>query len=261
VAQGIEKIIVDLPCALTSMNLINIQTPMKTSEFLADLVLRSLNKEWAMHDEKMETLRIKNQKKTGFVKATPKGCDWDWTPPGENGFVPQQCIVATGGGDDEDNEGGGSNKPNTDASTAPSVSATLKIFCDVPVIRLCGGGPTVVTKLSLKGVGIGLHGAIVLAELLKRNNTVTHIYLSENNIGKPRRAIVFLTRGASVSFTIFVCGWWGSLCSRLSLFLILMSMFCFSFVCCVLLLVTTRYTGVHCVGHGYFWHQPFVAIH
>ncbi len=83
------------------------------------------------------------------------------------------------------------NESNTDASAAPSVSATLKIFCDVPVIRLCGGGPTVVTKLSLKGVGIGLHGAIVLAELLKRNNTVTHIYLSENNIGKPRRAIVF----------------------------------------------------------------------
>lgn len=190
VAQGIEKLVVDLPCSLTSMNLINIQTPMKTSEFLADLVLRSLKKEWAMHDEKMETLRIKNQKKTGFLKATPKGCDWDWTPPGENGFVPQQCIVTTGS-DDEDNKegggggGGGRNKSNTGASAAPGISATLKIFCDVPVIRLCGGGPTVVTKLSLKGAGIGLHGAIVLAELLKRNNTVTHIYLSENNIGKP----------------------------------------------------------------------------
>ncbi len=35
----------------------------------------------------------------------------------------------------------------------------------------------------MKGAGIGYHGAIVLSNLLQRNNTVTHLYLSENNIG------------------------------------------------------------------------------
>lgn len=108
---------------------------------------------------------------SGFVKATPKGCDWDWCAPGENGFIPKQCISTVRNNCDDDN------------LESKEKNSVLKIFCDVPVLRLSGGGATRVIKLSLNGAGIGLHGAIVLSELLQRNNTVTHLYLSENNIG------------------------------------------------------------------------------
>ena len=151
-AESVARLIQQLPPKLVLFDLTKVQTPMKTSRVLADAVMANLHEQWRLHDEKTTKERQKDQRRSGFVKLPKKGCDFDWNPPGEDNFVVDKHNM-------------------------------LRTFSDIPVLRLCGGGPMVVTKLSLKGAGIGLHGAIVLSELLKRNNTVTHLYLSENNVG------------------------------------------------------------------------------
>ena len=53
-AEGLENLLLDLPINLKEINLTKIQTPMKTSELLANIVLLNLRKQWIIHDEEME---------------------------------------------------------------------------------------------------------------------------------------------------------------------------------------------------------------
>ena len=60
---------------------------------------------------------------------------------------------------------------------------TLKIFSDIPIHKFTSNN---ITNLMLKGAGIGAHGAIVLCNLLSRENgalnSLRSMYLSRNNI-------------------------------------------------------------------------------
>jgi len=184
-AESVASLIEHLPVKLTEINLTKVQTSMKTSEMLAEVVLYNIRQQWKEHDENMEKERKKEQRRTGFVKQTPTGCDYDWNAPGENGFqivVPEQTQSSRDEGREGQELAQGEQAQGEQAQQQQQIQI-LRVFSDVPVLRLCGGGTRAVLRLSLKGAGIGLHGAIVLGELLKRSNTVTHLYLSENNIG------------------------------------------------------------------------------
>jgi len=67
VAEGMAILMKNLPLKLASIDLTKVQTPMKTSELLADIVLCSLKEEWKEFDENYEKSRKKEQRRTGKV--------------------------------------------------------------------------------------------------------------------------------------------------------------------------------------------------
>ena len=139
---------------------------------------------WEEFDTEREKKRKKAERSSGFAK---KSLGVYYPIPGE-GFV---LPVLGDAGRREGDAGGGGEKAEVgskhhrgDGESPLPPQGPLRIFSDVPIHRILErAGSNTLSRLMLKGAGIGYHGALVLAALLRRTNTLSHLYLSDNDIG------------------------------------------------------------------------------
>ena len=179
-AEGIVQLIKKRPLQLRDINLIKVQTPLKTAEVIAQAVIEPLEEQWKAFDAMREKRRKKMQRSTGFARTSSRVY---YPVPGE-GFTLQDCVSA----ESSDTKDG-------------FLSGPLRTFSDVPIFRILDTGTNALTRLMLKGAGIGYHGALVLAALLRRSNSLSHLYLSNNGIGT-RGAIALADSICSVNRSV-----------------------------------------------------------